>query len=369
MFPGLSGTRYLVELRVGQGSGEKLPCLSNFYPDRQCTTIISSGQGSCAADFCADCGKYAHFCDLACNFLCPEDGITDTQLDLLPPGATEESQIVATQTAAATDKGLAFTAAATGTMTVRVTAMEGSGPVTAIVTVQGTAEERSPPLRDDALPHLLGVSCIRDSCAFEYDGATMYDGDGSGADLLLPHAEAGRAYAILVQLTGDTAAQVTATFYQSGAAAGAAGFEAVVSGPMGEWTSTPPPSPCTDNRYDLQMDDPTDKCDNFISSGQLSCAADFCAECGDYAHYCDHACGFLCEHKSFAEHYGCSNDHPHCVSSYASFIHPVRCQARFSIRVSSRKYVVSWKFRCASRAGCLRGISQAPGSPPPRARG
>ena len=39
---------------------------------------------------------------------------------------------------------------------------------------------------------------------------------------------------------GQTAAQVSATFYQAGAAAGSAGFEPVVSGPLGDWTATPP---------------------------------------------------------------------------------------------------------------------------------
>ena len=60
-------------------------------------------------------------------------------------------------------------------------------------------------------------------CVFAYDGAKIYDGDGSSFDLVLPHAEAGRAYAFLIELAGQTASQFKATFYQAGAAAGAAG--------------------------------------------------------------------------------------------------------------------------------------------------
>jgi hypothetical protein len=112
------------------------------------------------------------------------NGVTVTVLHVLPPGATDTSQAVATQTTIAADKGLGFTAAATGDFTARVEAYEGSGPVTLTATAVGTAEHRSPPLRADGRPHPLEVSCHTNHCAFGYDGASIYDGDGSGFDLV-----------------------------------------------------------------------------------------------------------------------------------------------------------------------------------------
>ena len=63
------------------------------------------------------------------------------------------------QMSAAADKGLGFTAAATGTYTARVEAGDGGGGVTATVVAVGTAVERAPELRGDARPHALAVSC------------------------------------------------------------------------------------------------------------------------------------------------------------------------------------------------------------------
>eukprot|EP01046_Picozoa_sp_COSAG06_P062091 COSAG06_NODE_13873_length_1210_cov_1.848785_1_plen_362_part_10 len=88
---------------------------------------------------------------------------------------------------------------------------------------------------------------------------------------LLPDAEAGRAYAFAIELpAGQSAAQVSAIFYQANAAAGSAGFKASVGGPMGRWRDTPP------------------------------------------------------GHHSFAEHKGCSNEDRSCISSIAASygIHP-----------------------------------------------
>jgi hypothetical protein len=88
---------------------------------------------------------------------------------------------------------------------------------------------------------------------------------------LLPDAEAGRAYAFAIELpAGQSAAQVSATFYQANAAAGSAGFKATVGGPMGRWRDTPP------------------------------------------------------GHHSFAEHYGCSNEDRSCIHGIAASygIHP-----------------------------------------------
>ena len=112
------------------------------------------------------------------------NGVTTTALYVLPPGATDTSQAVASQTTTAADKGLGFTAAATGDFTARVFSYEGSGPVTLTATAVGTAEHRSPPLRADGRPHPLEVSCFFNHCAFSYDGASVYDGDGSGFDLV-----------------------------------------------------------------------------------------------------------------------------------------------------------------------------------------
>ncbi len=88
---------------------------------------------------------------------------------------------------------------------------------------------------------------------------------------LLPDAEAGRAYAFAIELpAGQSAAQVSATFYQANAAAGSAGFKATVGGPMGRWRDTPP------------------------------------------------------GHHSFAEHHGCSNEDRSCITDIAASygIHP-----------------------------------------------
>ena len=111
-------------------------------------------------------------------------GVTGTDIYLLPPGATEDAQAVANEMTTTADKGLGFTAAATGDFTARVLSIEGSGLVTLTATAVGTAEHRSPPLRADGRPHPLEVSCFLNNCAFSYDGASAYDGDGSGFDLV-----------------------------------------------------------------------------------------------------------------------------------------------------------------------------------------
>lgn len=188
VFAAQSGVRYDVDVRVGEGSGTSVPCTGNGYDNShgagECDRIMSSAGGSCARDFCATCGQYAHVCDRTCGFLCTEDGVTTTVLHVLPPGATDTSQAFASSTLAAADKGLGFTAAATGDFTAKVTAHDSSGPVTLTATAVGTAEHRSPPLRADGRPHPLEVSCYLNQCAFGYDGASAYDGDGSGFDLV-----------------------------------------------------------------------------------------------------------------------------------------------------------------------------------------
>jgi hypothetical protein len=148
-----------------------------------CSSLVSSRTLSCGTDL-AEGGQYAHYCDRTCGFQCTYDGVTTTTLYVLPPGATNTSQAVATLGLVSDDKGLSFTAAATGDFTARVEFNKGSGPVTLTATAVGTAEHRSPPLRADGRPHPLEVSCLLNNCAFGYDGASAYDGDGSGFDLV-----------------------------------------------------------------------------------------------------------------------------------------------------------------------------------------
>ena len=40
------------------------------------------------------------------------------------------------------------------------------------------------------------------------------------------------------------------------------------------------------------------ECERLILAGKQSCAADLCASCGVSAHFCDNACGFLCQEDS-----------------------------------------------------------------------
>jgi hypothetical protein len=186
VFAAQSGVRYGVDVRVGEGSGTSASCTINGYDNDygagECDRLVSSGIFSCATDL-TEGGRFPHICDRTCGVLCTEDGVTSTVLHVLPPGATDTSQAVATQSTVAADKGLGFTAAATGDFTARVYAF-GSGPVTLTATAVGTAEHRSPPLRADGRPHPLEVSCQMNHCAFGYDGASAYDGDGSGFDLV-----------------------------------------------------------------------------------------------------------------------------------------------------------------------------------------
>ena len=186
VFAAQSGVRYDVDVRVNEASGASAPCTGNMYDNDhgagECDRFVASGQASCASDLCATCAN-PHYCDRTCGFLCTEDGITSTNLYMLPPGATDRSQAVATKDMVTANKVLGFTAAATGDFTARVRA-HGSGTITLTVTAVGMAEHRSLPLRADGRPHPLEVSCIMSQCAFSYDGASVYDGDGNGFDLV-----------------------------------------------------------------------------------------------------------------------------------------------------------------------------------------
>jgi hypothetical protein len=273
-FAATSGTRYDVELVAGWSldrlaadsgaSAESAAC--TFREDAydyceackagpSCEAMISSGEMSCAADLCDTCGLKNHYCDYTCGFRCMPGQLDYPMLHLLPPGATKLSEAVASDTVLISSlfpsddvrRSISFTAATTGTYTARVTAGRSSagrsddaGPVTVTVTAAGTALDDAPQLQVDASSHQLTVRCIGTLCTFGYDGTAVLYGDGTGFDLVLEDAEAGRAYAFLVELpAGEAAAQVEATFYQAGSYYGAAGFEPVVSGPMGEWTATP----------------------------------------------------------------------------------------------------------------------------------
>ena len=161
---------------------------------------------------------------------------------ILPPGASDTRQAQVSQTISTVDKVTGFTAMSTGQWTARARSFEGTGPVAVSVHAVGSAAEQAPLISADSDPHFVTVGCQMTRCHFIYDDSAI-EGDGSGSsfDLRLDNVEAGRAYAVLVQLeTLDDAAQISATFYQEHAEAGAAGFAAVVDAPLGSWSATPP---------------------------------------------------------------------------------------------------------------------------------
>ena len=238
-FEAVSGKTYDVTVQPGANpSGQSVPCTSDGYDtcqscvfgQKSCSDIISDGLQTCEQDFCPDCMPYQHLCDATCGINCVEDGVEQVILRVLPPGATQDVQAVASDDNIGNYKTLSFNAAATGTFKASVYVQIGSGPVVLNVVEVGDAVETSPRLQADGEPQPLSISCRSLSC--------HYQGD---SDLVLD-VEAGRAYAFLVELKDrrQPAVQVKATFYQAGAAAGAAGFAPVVSGPMGKWTATQP---------------------------------------------------------------------------------------------------------------------------------
>lgn len=250
LFEGISGLRYQVDVRVGDGSGRSGPCTINAADDPliggapdQCDGWIASGVYSCSEDFCSECSPRNNYCDKSCGFVCQENGSTDTNLFVLPPGVSGKvtaNQAVVTELTTSADKGVGFSATSTGQYSARVYSNRGSGPVSVTVVAVGTALERSPHMRLDGAPHSLTTTCHFEHCTFDYDGERMVDADGAGFDLVLPDAQAGYGYAVKVELpNGQTAAQVAVTVYQAGAQAGSAGFSPVVAGPMGAWSSTP----------------------------------------------------------------------------------------------------------------------------------
>eukprot|EP01043_Picozoa_sp_COSAG02_P053912 COSAG02_NODE_6024_length_3868_cov_2.355001_2_plen_1105_part_00 len=254
-FEARPGVRYDVEIRAAAGNLERsTACSQNLYDTcnncalghMSCDDLLS--QYSCASDFCTKC-KHAHFCDRSCNIRCPEVGVSDVSLFVVPPGTTDAKYSVITmELATGGDIGAAFTATAPGRYMIKVEAFtdsdgeiaNGFGNVTVAATALGTSLERSPTLLADGNPHIVDVTCSYDLCTFLLDGVPALDGDGTGFDLALPNAETGRAYGVLIELPNDqAAAQVTATFYQANAVEGSAGFQNVANGPMGNWTLTP----------------------------------------------------------------------------------------------------------------------------------
>ena len=95
-FKGFSGVRYEVLVRVARGGGGSFPCTNNLYDnfhgDGQCDHLVTAGIVSCASDL-ADGGQYEHFCDRSCGFECQADGLVSTILYVLPPRATDSSQV------------------------------------------------------------------------------------------------------------------------------------------------------------------------------------------------------------------------------------------------------------------------------------
>ena len=203
MFNGLSWLYFQVYPRIfGSSSSSAFICLCLVLLTRRCFSVaLWSARAQCGAAATAltvleetatiQYGQTHDFVFAAqsgvrydVDVRVGEGSVSGPAIWVLPPGATDTSQAVATEKTIAADKGLGFTAAATGDFTARVTASEGSGPVTLTATAVGTAEHRSPPLRADGRPHPLEVSCHFGHCAFGYDGASAYDGDGSGFDLV-----------------------------------------------------------------------------------------------------------------------------------------------------------------------------------------
>ena len=270
-FPVVSGIRYEVTVSSGLGDGTTRTCTLNEYDDPtfsrgssgagECDRHISSGMWSCNGDLgqtgpvistTTHAGR--HYCDLSCGFQCVQNGVDETSIWVSPQGA---AQAVASSLQTSSDKAIGFTATSTGDFTARVRASAGAGPVTIQANAIGSAELRAPQLLADGLAYPVTVRCHLDDCAFGYSDASVFDGDGHGFDLRM-RAQAGVAYAVTINLPGgQTAAEVTATFFYAGAAAGSAGFSPTLRGSMGNWTATSANSHAYTEYMTCQADDPT----------------------------------------------------------------------------------------------------------------
>jgi hypothetical protein len=159
---------------------------------------------------------------------------------MLPPAADTVGQAVAQITLRSRGNKLAFTARSSGKHKLRVVFLSGGGTVTASVAAIGTAIKRAPVVDASGVAQPVGVACYFKRCQIAYHGAGLRDGDGSAAVMRLDAME-GTAYAVEVALAAGErgGAQVSVTFFAAGAAAGAAGFPAVLAGPLGVWRATP----------------------------------------------------------------------------------------------------------------------------------
>jgi hypothetical protein len=159
---------------------------------------------------------------------------------VLPPGTDAVGEAVAQLTLDGRGMGLAFTARGSGQYTLGVVFRRGGGAVIASVAAVGTELKRARALDASGAPRALTVACYFKVCQLAYDNAGLRDGDGSAATVRLDAAMA-TAYAVEVALAPGEAGgvQVSATFFDSAAAAGAAGFPATLAGPLGAWRATP----------------------------------------------------------------------------------------------------------------------------------
>ena len=142
------------------------------------------------------------------------------------------------QTALANDKGIGWTASATGIFFAGLLANGGAGAATLSVEVVGTAIGRSATADTTGAAVSLAVACDFATCSYQYGGGPMLDGDGAGFELLL-QALQGVGYALAVDLVGTTAAEVHLKTYYPGNVAGAGAYTEVLSGALGDWICTP----------------------------------------------------------------------------------------------------------------------------------
>ena len=241
-----------MDVRVGNGGGEsKQTCTEDAYDNSPrvgkgaCKKYLqTNGAERVCSSVMSPSGKYAHYCDASCHFLCTQE-ITATLLAVLPPGTTKTMQAVAINTANCADKGFAFTAAVTGTFNVRVGAYRGEGRIAVGVSAIGTALQRAPAANLAGQWMHVHLGCSMTACAFEYNGAAVLDGDGRGFELRTQVPVAGTAVAIQIGLAcrefscRHTGVQARLTMFVPGTTAGAAAFQPAINGALGgPWTKT-----------------------------------------------------------------------------------------------------------------------------------
>ena len=160
-----------------------------------------------------------------------------TLLSILPPRATDSSQAVLVQTIPACDRGAGFTASVTGTYTVRLKVISGSGDFTVSTEAVGTAVHRSPLLAADDVSHSFHSHCYLDTCSYDIGSDVVYESDGKGFEMRF-EAVAGVAYAF--EARGSDALAMSLTIYEQGADEGSAAFGSLLDGGIGQWSTTRP---------------------------------------------------------------------------------------------------------------------------------